>query len=74
MMNFLTLNQKLMMNDDSEFLNGMKLDQAKEIIIEEITRKKIGRKSLKYKLKDWRFLVRDFGSAQYQLFTERMER
>ncbi len=38
---------------DSEFLNGMKLDQAKEIIIEEITRKKIGRKSLKYKLKDW---------------------
>ena len=37
----------------SEFLNGMKLDQAKEIIIEEITRKKIGRKSLKYKLKDW---------------------
>ena len=26
---------------DSEFLNGMKLDQAKEIIIEEITRKKL---------------------------------
>ncbi len=37
----------------SEFLNGMKLEQAKEVIIEEITKKKIGRKSLKYKLKDW---------------------
>ena len=37
----------------SEFLNGMKLEQAKEVIIEKITKKKIGRKSFKYKLKDW---------------------
>ena len=38
---------------NSEFLNNLNVQQAKEKIIEEIERKKIGNKKISFRLKDW---------------------
>ena len=38
---------------NSEFINGLKLERAKEVIINKINDAKIGKISIKYKLKDW---------------------
>ena len=38
---------------NSEFLNGLKINQAKEVIINKIVEKKIGKKQILYRLKDW---------------------
>ncbi len=38
---------------NSDFLNGLKIDEAKNKIIEEIENKKIGRKKVNFKLRDW---------------------
>ena len=38
---------------NSEFINGLKLEKAKEVIINRIHDAKIGKISIKYKLKDW---------------------
>jgi len=38
---------------NSEFLNNLSVQQAKEKIIEEIERKKIGNKKISFRLKDW---------------------
>ena len=38
---------------NSEFLNGLDIEKAKEKIIDEIEQKKIGRKKVNFKLRDW---------------------
>ena len=38
---------------NSSFLNGCKIEEAKKKIIEKITQKKIGKKKINYKLRDW---------------------
>ncbi len=38
---------------NSEFLNGLDVDKAKKVIIEKIEEKKLGRKKILYRLKDW---------------------
>ena len=38
---------------NSDFLNNLSVDQAKNKIIKEIERKKIGNKKISYRLKDW---------------------
>ena len=38
---------------NSDFLNGLKLDQAKTKIIKEIEKLKIGKKKITFRLKDW---------------------
>ena len=38
---------------NSDFLNGLKTHEAKEKIISEIERKKIGKKKINFKLRDW---------------------
>ncbi len=38
---------------NSKFLNGLRVNQAKEKIIHEIEKNKIGRKKINYKLRDW---------------------
>ena len=38
---------------NSEFLNGLDIEEAKEKIINEIEQKKIGRKKVNFKLRDW---------------------
>ncbi|MDA9742953.1 leucine--tRNA ligase, partial [Pelagibacteraceae bacterium] len=38
---------------NSKFLNGFSVDQAKSKIIEEIEKKKIGKKKINFKLRDW---------------------
>ena len=38
---------------NSSFLNGLDIDSAKEKIIDEIEKKKIGKKRILYRLKDW---------------------
>tara|TARA_X000000950_G_scaffold284717_1_gene388513 strand:+ start:673 stop:3186 length:2514 start_codon:yes stop_codon:yes gene_type:complete len=38
---------------NSKFLNGFSVDEAKSKIIEEVEKKKIGRKKINFKLRDW---------------------
>ena len=38
---------------NSQFLNGLQVDRAKEKIIDEIEKKKIGNKKILFRLKDW---------------------
>ena len=38
---------------NSEFLNGLSIDKAKERIILEIEKKKVGKKKINFKLRDW---------------------
>ena len=38
---------------NSEFLNGLNIDEAKESIINEIEKKGIGKKKINFKLRDW---------------------
>ena len=38
---------------NSDFLNGLKVDQAKNKIIKEIEKRKIGKKKITFRLKDW---------------------
>ena len=38
---------------NSEFLNGLNIDEAKEKIINEIEKKGIGKKKINFKLRDW---------------------
>ncbi len=38
---------------NSEFLNGLTIDEAKEKIVSEVVKKKIGKKNTLYRLKDW---------------------
>ena len=38
---------------NSEFLNGLNIDEAKEKIINEIEKKRIGKKKINFKLRDW---------------------
>ena len=38
---------------NSDFLNGLDIEKAKEKIIKEIERKKIGKRKILYRLKDW---------------------
>ena len=38
---------------NSEFLNGLDIEKAKEKIIDKIEQKKIGRKKINFKLRDW---------------------
>ena len=38
---------------DSDFLDGLSVDKAKEKIIEIIENKKIGKKRVSFRLKDW---------------------
>ena len=38
---------------NSDFLNGLKIDEAKKKVLEEISKKKIGKKKINFKLRDW---------------------
>ncbi len=38
---------------NSEFLNNLTVEKAKKLIIDEIEKKKIGKKKIQYRLKDW---------------------
>ena len=38
---------------NSEFLDGLNIDQAKNKIIEEIEKKNLGKRKTLYRLKDW---------------------
>ena len=38
---------------NSEFLNNLKIEEAKKRIVDEIERQKIGKKKISYRLKDW---------------------
>ena len=38
---------------NSDFLNGLEVDKAKKIIIEKVVEKKIGKKQIMFRLKDW---------------------
>ena len=51
---------------NSVFLNGLNIEEAKEKIINEIERKKIGNRKTLYRLKDWESLGRDTGGVPYQ--------
>ena len=59
---------------NSEFLNEKNIKKAKETIVEEIEKLKIGRKCVKFKLKDWVYRDKDTGDALFLLFTEKMEK
>ena len=53
---------------NSVFLNGLNIEEAKEKIINEIERKKIGNRKTLYRLKDWESLGRDTGVDQYNFY------
>ena len=50
---------------NSEFLNGLSVEQAKAKIINEITKNDIGKKRTLFRLKDWGFQDNDIGVVQY---------
>ena len=59
---------------NSPLLNGLYKDQAITKIIENLDIKKIGKKSINYKLRDWGFPDKGTGGAPFLLFTMRMAR
>ena len=51
---------------NSDFLNGLSINEAKEKIIKKIEKNKIGNKKILFRLKDWEFLDKDTGVALFQ--------
>ena len=51
---------------NSEFLNGLNIEDAKEKIIKEVEKKGFGKRKTLFRLKDWEYLDKDTGAAQYQ--------
>ena len=58
---------------NSPLLEGLSKDKAIDKIIELIETKKIGQKSIKYKLRDWAFQDKDTGDVLYQQFIMKMD-
>ena len=51
---------------NSDFLNGLNVENAKTKIIEKIQSLSLGRKKTLYRLKDWEYPGKDIGVAQFQ--------
>ena len=58
---------------NSQFLDGLSVDEAKLKVIKKLENDKIAKSSVKFKLRDWGVSSKDIGVVQFLLFISKME-
>lgn len=57
---------------NSDFINGMELEEANKIMIEYLEDNKIGEHKITYRLRDWLFARQRYWGSQYRSYTGKM--